>query len=352
MKYLRNYNIAVIGATGNAGMTTLQILEERKFPIDTIVAVASERSIGKLVSFKGKEIKVQPFVDVDFSKIDIAILCAGSGFSRNNARQITDAGCTIIDKTSCFRLNPKVPLIVPEINGESLHKGAPLGIISTPNCVAVPLALTLKALMQISSIRRAVVSTYQSVSGAGKNAVEELYSQTKAVLSTGPINPTVFQKQIAFNVIPQIGDTYENGVTDEEDKISSEVCKILKCAVKVAVTCVRVPSFIGHGMSVACEFAKPITEKDAYDAFNNSDGIVTLDRRNDSIGVATPIDVQGEDCVYVSRVRLDDTIKNGLLYWVVSDNLRKGAALNSVQIAEEMIRQDPSLKSFKSRDSK
>lgn len=352
MKYSKNYNIAVVGATGNAGMTTLQILEERKFPVNEIVAIASEHSIGRLVSFKNKDIKIQLFSDVDFSKIDIAILCAGSGFSHRNAASITDAGAVIIDKTSCFRLNPKVPLIVPEINGDSLQKGAPLGIISTPNCVAVPLSLTLKALMQIAPIKRVVVSTYQSVSGAGKKGVEELYSQSKAILSTGAVNSEVFQKQIAFNVIPQIGDMYENGITDEEDKISSEVCKILKSSVKVAVTCVRVPSFIGHGMSVACEFAKAITEKEAYDAFNNFDGVVTLDRRNDGIGVATPIDSQGEDAVYVSRIRLDNTMKNGLLYWTVSDNLRKGAALNSVQIAEEMVRMDPSLKLFKSRESK
>lgn len=350
MKCSRNYNVAVIGATGNAGMETLQILGERDFPVADIFAVASERSVGKIVSFKNKEIKVQLISDVDFSKVDIAIFCAGSGFSKKYAPIAAKAGCVIIDKTSYFRLNPKVPLIVPEINRNILRKGAPLGIISTPNCVAVPLTMTLKALSVISPIKRIVVSTYQSVSGAGRKAIDELYAQSKAIMSTGPINAEVFPKQIAFNVIPQIGDVYENGVTDEEDKIVGEVCKILKSDIKVAVTCVRVPSFIGHGLSVACEFSKEVTEEAAYEAFDNFEGIVTIDRRNENGIVATPIDSQGEDAVYVSRIRKDCSVKNGILYWVVADNLRKGAALNSVQIAEEMIRIDSDLSIFKAKE--
>ncbi len=350
MKHSKDYNVAVIGATGNAGMETLQILAERNFPVADIFAVASERSIGKVVSFKNRDVKVQLISDIDFSKVDIAIFCAGSSFSRKYAPVAAKAGCVVIDKTAYFRLNPKVPLVIPEVNIKALHKGAPLGIISTPNCVAVPLTMTLKALLQLSPIKRVVVSTYQSVSGAGRKAIDELYAQSKAVLSTGPINTEVFPKQIAFNVIPQIGDVYENGVTDEEDKISGEVCKILKSDVKVAVTCVRVPSFIGHGMSVACEFAKEVTEEDVYEVFNNFEGIVTIDRRNENGIVATPIDSQGEDAVYVSRIRKDCTVKSGILYWAVSDNLRKGAALNSVQIAEEVITIDSDLGIFKAKE--
>ncbi len=346
MRNSRKYNVAVIGATGNAGNNTLKILDERDFPVENIFAVASERSVGKRVSFKKQNLEVQSFSSVDFSKVDLAIFCAGSKFSQKNAKSVAEAGCTIIDKSSYFRLNPKVPLIVPEVNGRSLSKGAPLGIISTPNCVAVPLSMTLKALTSVAPIKRAVVSTYQAVSGAGKAASDELYNQTKSVISSGEVVSDVFSKQIAFNVIPSIGNFYGSGVSEEEDKISSEICKILKTDVKIAVTCVRVPVFIGHGMSVACEFTKEISDEMAYQAFDDFEGILTLDRRDENV-VATPLDSQGEDAVFVSRVRKDCTTKNGLMFWAVADNLRKGAALNSVQIAELMIDIDPKLKSFK-----
>ncbi|MDR1982347.1 MAG: aspartate-semialdehyde dehydrogenase [Holosporaceae bacterium] len=347
MKNKNGYNIAVVGATGNAGMQTLQILSERKFPSENVVAIASPRSRGKCVSFGNITLKVQQIADVDFSEIDIAFFCAGSSVSCKNADLVTKAGCVIIDKTSYFRLNPKVPLIIPEINADLLKKGAPLGIISTPNCVAVPLAMTLKALAKMSPLKRAVVSTYQSVSGAGRQAIDELYNQSKTILSAGDSQPEVFTKQIAFNVIPLIGNVYASGSSEEEDKISCEIRKILGIDIQVAVTCVRVPVFIGHAMSVACEFTKSFREENIYDAFECVEGIAVVDRKNEPELFVTPLDIQGEDAVYVSRIRRDTTVKSGLLYWVATDNLRKGAALNSVQIAETMISLDPKLRKFK-----
>lgn len=344
----RLYNVAVIGATGNAGHNTLKILAERKFPVDKICAIASDRSVGKKVSFNDHDVVVEKFDTVDFSDIDIAILCAGSSFSKSHAKYLTDNGVTIIDKTAAFRLEPKVPLVVPEINAEVLEKGAPLGIISTPNCVAVPLVMALKALNKIAPVERVVASTYQSVSGAGKKAIDELYNQTKSIIATTEVTSEVFSKQIAFNVIPSIGNIYANGVSDEEDKIASELRKILMANIGVAVTCVRVPVFIGHGISVACEFSKEISVSDATSAFESFPGMLVIDRRKEEI-FATPLDIQGEDAVFVSRIRKDSSVKNGLLFWVVSDNLRKGAALNSVQIAENMIRIDPTLKIFKKK---
>jgi aspartate-semialdehyde dehydrogenase len=342
--------VAVVGATGNAGMKTLQILEERKFPVENMVAIASERSEGREISFGDRAIKVQRISNVDFSQIDIAMFCAGSGVSHQNAAGVTAAGCVIIDKSSHFRLNPKVPLIIPEINADALENGAPLGIVSTPNCVAVPLAMTLKALARLSPLERVVVSTYQSVSGAGRSAIDELYNQSKSLFSASSVAAKVFQKQIAFNVIPAVGNLYESGISEEEDKISCEVRKILRSNVKIAVTCVRVPVFVGHAMSVACEFSQEIKDDSVYEAFEVVEEIVVLDRRDklhEEAAFATPIDVQGEDGVYVSRVRRDDTVRNGLLYWIACDNLRKGAALNSVQIAESMITIDPQLGKFK-----
>jgi len=347
MKYGKKYNVAIVGVTGNVGMQTLQILEERSFPVDNVVAIASDKSAGTQVSFKNQTIKVQSFSNVDSSKIDIAFFCARGSFSRKNAESVANQGCVIIDKTSHFRLNPKVPLIIPEINANSLNKGAPLGIISNPNCVAIPLSMTLKALSEIAPLKRAVVSTYQSVSGAGRKAIDELFNQAKGIISAAKSEPEIFQKQIAYNVIPAIGDISASGQSGEEEKIPSEVCKILKSDVKVAITCVRVPVFIGHCMSVACEFGKEISEEDVYDAFERFDGIVTIDRRDEHGAFATPIDVQGEDSVFVSRIRKDTSVKSGLLYWIASDNLKKGAALNGVQIAEELINKDPQLTIFK-----
>ncbi|MDR0678221.1 MAG: aspartate-semialdehyde dehydrogenase [Holosporaceae bacterium] len=348
MKYKNEYSVAVVGATGNTGMQTLQILAERNFPSKNVIAIASPKSSGKSVSFGNTTLRVQQITDVDFSKVDMAFFCAGSSVSCKSADLVTKSGCVIIDKTSYFRLNPKVPLIIPEVNADVLKKGgAPLGIVSTPNCVAVPLALTFKALSKLSPLKRAVVSTYQSVSGAGRRAIDELYNQSKAIMSADTSQSDVFAKQIAFNVIPLIGNTYASGVSEEEDKISCEIRKILGAGMQIAVTCVRVPVFIGHSMSVACEFTKSFCEEDIYDALEYTEGVVVVDRKNESAEFVTPLDTQGEDAVYVSRIRKDTTVKNGLLYWVATDNLRKGAALNSVQIAETMISMDPKLKKFK-----
>lgn len=343
----KSYNVVVVGATGNAGQTTLQILAERNFPINSISAVASKRSLGKFVSCGDRSLRIRELSEIDFSDVDIAIFCAGSGVSARYYEEVTKAGCTIIDKTSYFRFHPNVPLVVPEINGEILEKGATMGIVSNPNCVATPLSMTLKALSNISQINRVVVSTYQSVSGAGKRGIDELYSQTKNAIVVAENRNEVFPKQIAFNVIPLVGSLNANGVSDEEEKIAGEICKILKMPIRVAVTCVRVPVFIGHAMSVACEFSNPVTVENAWDAFQEFEGLVSIDRRDRDGGFITPLEIQGEDGVYVSRVRRDVTVPNGLLYWVAADNLRKGAALNGVQIAETMIKIDPSLAKFK-----
>jgi aspartate-semialdehyde dehydrogenase len=346
MENQKKYRIVVVGATGNAGMETIRILKERDFPATDIVAVASDKSAGKAISFMDQTMFVRKFTEVDFSEVDVAFFCAGSEFSRKNAEAVTNAGCIIIDKTSCFRLNPRVPLVIPEVNLDVLKNGTSLGIISTPNCVAVPLAMTLKALATLSPVERAVVSTYQSVSGAGRKAVDELCEQTKEVISGRSAKSEIFPKQIAFNVIPAVGDIYSSGISDEEEKISGEICKILSSPMRVAVTCARVPVFIGHAMSVACEFSFPIGVKNAYDAFEKFNGIVTVDARGENPVFATSVDAQGKDEVFVSRIRRDISTKNGLIYWVVTDNLRKGAALNSVQIAEYLISKDPTLQTF------
>ena len=349
MKNSRRYNVAVVGATGNTGNNVLKIIAERNFPVENMYAIASERSVGKQVSFRNQNLNVTNFSSVDFSKVDIAIFCAGSEFFKKNAQEVAAAGCTIIDKTSYFRLNPQIPLIVPEVNLKDLEKGAPLGIISTPNCVATPLSMVLKALLKISLIKRVVVSTYQAVSGAGKNAIDELYNQTKSIISAGDAVREVFPKQIAFNIIPSIGGIYDSGVTGEEEKISLELRKILKVDIKSAVTCVRVPVFIGHGMSLACEFSKDVSVEAVREALEEFEGILVIDNREEEAFV-TPLEAQGEDSVYISRVRKDLSVKNGILLWIVADNLRKGAALNSVQIAEQMIEIDPKLKLFKNKN--
>lgn len=343
----KSYNIVVVGATGNAGQTTLQILNERNFPINNIFAVASKRSLGRFVSCGDRSLKIRELSEIDFSDIDIAIFCAGSAVTAKYHEEATKAGCTIIDKTSYFRFHPNVPLVVPEVNGDILQKGAKLGIVSNPNCVATPLSMSLKALSKLSPINRVVVSTYQSVSGAGKRAIDELYSQTKNTIIATESRTEIFPKQIAFNVIPSVGGLDTNGVSEEEEKIAGEICKIMKMPIRVAVTCVRVPVFIGHAMSVACEFENPVTVKSAWDTIQEFEGLVLIDRRDRDDGFITPLETQGEDGVYVSRVRKDMTVQNGLLYWVAADNLRKGAALNGVQIAETMIRIDSSLKKFK-----
>jgi aspartate-semialdehyde dehydrogenase len=342
------YNVAVVGATGNAGMVTLRILSEREFPLRDIVAIASTRTLGRVVSCGNRALKTQKISDINWSDIDLAFFCAGEGVSSKNAEIVADRGCIVIDKSSYFRQHPKVPLIIPEINLDTLEKGASYGIVSTPNCVVTPLVMTLKALSEVASLKRVVVSTYQSVSGAGRRAIDELYNQSKEIMTTRSSRPEVFSKQIAFNILPQVGNFYESGISEEEEKITCETRKILMADVKIAVTCVRVPVFIGHSMSVACEFSKALPTKNIRNIFEKIEGVIVIDRRGEESGyVATPIDVQGEDAVFVSRIRKDTSVKNGLLYWIACDNLRKGAALNSVQIAESMIKIDPSLSKFR-----
>lgn len=344
---MKEYNIAIIGATGSTGMETLKILEERKFPISEVTLCASMNSCGKILSFKNKTIKVQSISDIDFSKQDIAFFCAGTSVSRKYAKDAAKQGCIIIDKTACFRLDPTIPLVVPEVNGNALEKGSKSGIISTPNCVAVPLSMALKAILKFSRIKRVIVSTYQAVSGAGKNAMDTLTTETKNFISLNNAHVSeVFQKPIAFNVIPVIGDILSDGFSDEEDKIRSEILKLLKSDVKVAVTCVRVPTFIGHCMSVVCELNSEISD-DFSGIFNDFEGIKVIDSREDNKTFTTPIECQGKDFVFINRIRKDMTVKNGLMFWIACDNLRKGAALNSVQIAERIIEIDPKLKKFR-----
>ena len=342
---MKRYNVAVVGATGNTGHTVLSVLAEREFPVNKVFAIASRESKGKSVSYGDDDVlKICSIDEVDFSEVDICFMCAGSAISRQYAEKITSSGCCLIDKTSHFRMFPDVPLIVPEVNFADLANGAPLGIISNPNCVAIPLSMILDKISQVSAIKRAVVSTYQSVSGAGKSAVDELYSQTKGAFFGQGSESRVFRKVIAFNAIPQIGDKLANGWTDEEVKIKNEVFKISGGKVNPAVTCVRVPVFIGHGISVSCELSDEFDISEIVDILSESDGIRVLDRDEN---VATPVDAQGEDDVFVSRIRVDDTVENGLMFWIVADNLRKGAALNGVQIAEMMLEMDSTLNMFK-----
>jgi len=344
---LRAYNIAVIGATGSTGHGVLSILDEREFPVGDMHAIASKESRGRCLSCGDKKVlKVKSIDEVDFSHVDICFMCAGSGVSGRYVEQITACGCTVIDKSALFRLEKDVPLIIPEVNGDTLKKGASRGIIATPNCIAVPIAMVLNPIHKIYPIKRIVVSTYQSVSGAGKDAIDELYSQTKSAYFGESSNSNVFKKVIAFNVIPEIGDRSSSGITDEEDKIKTEITKIFKGDIKTAVTSVRVPVFIGHGMSVACELEDKYNKATVLKELKNAPGVRLLDR--DDL-IVTPVDVQNEDDVFVSRIRRDDSVENGLLMWIAADNLRKGASLNGVQIAEKMIGIDPSLKIFKKR---
>lgn len=347
----KGYRVAVIGATGNVGGNVTRILDERKFPVESLHPVASKDSIGNSISFQKDFLRTTDIASVDFSKIDLAIFCAGEAVSQKYAEKAAQSGAVVIDKTSYFRMNPLVPLVIPEVNGDILKKGTQLGIISTPNCVATPLCMALKALMKVSQPKRVVVSTYQAVSGAGQKAISELYYQSRTVISDfGDITCEIFPKQIAFNVIPQIGGFDETGISGEESKISEELVKILQCDIKSAVTCVRVPVFIGHSMSVACEFESDISEEEVFDALEDFEGILTIDRKEDGVFI-TPLDAQGQDVVFISRIRKDPSVEHGLLFWVATDNLRKGAALNSVQIAERMIEIDPSLKIFKRKQA-
>jgi len=332
------YKVAVIGATGNVGREILQTLSERDFPIDDIVALASERSVGREVSFgDNKILKVKDLAKFDFKGWDIALSSPGAKVSAIHSPRAAAAGCVVIDNTSHFRMEPDVPLVVPEVNPQAIAGYKKRGIIANPNCSTIQMVVALKPLHDLGKITRVVVSTYQSVSGGGKEAMDELFEQTRAIFVNDAITPQKFPKQIAFNVIPQIDVFMDDGSTKEEWKMTVETCKILDPDIAVHATCVRVPVFVSHSESVNVEFARPVSVEQATDALRDAPGVVVLDTREPG-GYATPVETTGDDPVFVSRIRKDPTVKNGLSFWCVADNLRKGAALNAVQIAEVLAR--------------
>lgn len=333
---IKKYNVAVIGATGNVGREVLNILAEKKFPIDKITAFASANSVGRSVSFGDKEVRVEILdKNSDFSKIHIAFFCAGSAVAKEYGKKAADSGCVVIDKSSFFRMKDEVPLIVPEANISKLDKFAGK-IISNPNCCVIPLAVALKPLDNAAKIKRLVISTYQSVSGAGKEAMDELYEQTKSKFVFGQTKKQVFQDQIAFNLFPKIGEFLPNGESDEEHKIKEELKKIIGDHIAVSVTCVRVPVFVSHSISVNVEFEKPLDANEAEEILREEESIILHNMENE-YQYATPIDVVEREEVFVSRIRNDDSAKNSLNMWICCDNLRKGAALNAVQIAEALL---------------
>ncbi|MBT3901522.1 MAG: aspartate-semialdehyde dehydrogenase [Pelagibacteraceae bacterium] len=333
----KKYNVAIAGATGNVGREIIQILEDRDFPIDKLYLLASSRSKGQKIDFKGDEIVVEDLAEFDFSKVHIGLFSPGGKVSAEFAPKAAKAGCLVIDNTSHFRMHENVPLIVPEVNASSLEEffndDDRSNIIANPNCSTIQMVVALKPLHDESIINRVIVSTYQSVSGAGKEAMDELFNQTQNVYTNKNIEKNKFTKQIAFNVIPHIDSFVDNGNTKEEEKMINETKKILDEGIKVSATCARVPVFISHAESINVEFDSPLSDEKASDLLKNFDGVSVIDYRKDE-GYVTPVEAAGEDKVYVSRIRNDDSVDNGLNIWVVSDNLRKGAALNAVQIAE------------------
>lgn len=332
------FRVAVVGATGNVGREMLSILAERQFPIDKIHAVASARSVGAEASFGDKQVlKVEALDTFDFKTVDIALFSPGAKVSAVHGTRAAKAGAVVIDNTSHFRMDKDVPLIVPEVNPEALVDYKKRGIIANPNCSTIQMVMALKPLHDLATIKRVVVSTYQSVSGAGREAMDELFTQTRGVYVNDPIRKERFPKQIAFNVIPQIDVFVDGGLTKEEWKMEGETRKILGGDIAVTATCVRVPVFIGHAEAINIEFERPLSEEKALAALKRAPGIIVIDHRNDE-GYVTPAEAAGEDAVYVSRIRRDPTVTNGLNIWVVADNLRKGAALNAVQIAEMLAR--------------
>jgi aspartate-semialdehyde dehydrogenase len=330
------YKVAVVGATGNVGREMLNILEERAFPADEVVALASRRSLGTEVSFGDKTLTVKALDHYDFSDVDICLMSAGGSVSKEWSPKIAAAGAVVIDNSSAWRYDSDVPLVVPEVNADAVAGFRKRGIIANPNCSTAQLVVALKPLHDKAKIKRVVVSTYQSVSGAGKEAMDELFSQTKAVFTIGEIETKKFPKRIAFNLIPQIDTFMEDGFTKEEWKMMAETKKILDPKIKLVATCVRVPVFIGHSESVNIEFEEPISADEARAILRNAPGCLVIDKHEPG-GYATPYECAGEDATYISRIREDATVENGLVLWVVSDNLRKGAALNAIQIAESLI---------------
>jgi aspartate-semialdehyde dehydrogenase len=333
MEIAMGYRVAVVGATGNVGREMMAILEEVNFPLDEIFAVASRKSIGVEVAYADRLIKCQDLEQFDFSKVDIVLMSAGGEVSRAWSEKIGKAGPVVIDNSSAWRMHPDVPLIVPEVNPDAVEGFRKKNIIANPNCSTAQLVMALKPLHDEARIKRVVVSTYQSVSGAGKEGMDELWNQTKAIYGLGDATPKKFAKQIAFNVLPVIGSFLPNGYTDEEAKMWLETKKMVDPKIELTVTCVRVPVFVGHSEAVNIEFHSPIDEDEARDILRESPGVMVVDKREDG-GYITPVEAAGEFAVYVSRIRKDPTVEHGLNLWVVSDNLRKGAALNAVQIAQ------------------
>ena len=331
------YKVAIVGVTGNVGREMLNVLHERKFPVDELYALASRRSVGTEVSFGDKTIKCRDLETFDFKGVDICLMSAGSTVSKDYSPRLGAQGCVVIDNSSYWRYDQDVPLVVPEVNADAISGFAKKNIIANPNCSTAQLVVALKPLHDAATIKRVVVSTYQSVSGAGKDAMDELWSQTKGKYVPGQeVDPKKFPKQIAFNCIPHIDVFMEDGYTKEEWKMLAETKKILDPKIKLTATCVRVPVFVGHSEAVTIEFAKPISPDEAREILRNAPGVSVVDKREPG-GYITPVEAAGEFDTFVSRIREDATVENGLSLWIVSDNLLKGAALNAVQIAEALI---------------
>ncbi|XWN31633.1 MAG: aspartate-semialdehyde dehydrogenase [Devosia sp.] len=328
-----SFHVAVVGATGNVGREILDILAERGFPADRVTAIASRRSQGTEVSFGDKTLTTEALETMNFSTVDICMMSAGGDVARTWAPRIAKAGAVVIDNSSAFRMDPEVPLIVPEVNADAIVDFRRKNIIANPNCSTAQLVVALKPIHDKAGIKRVVVSTYQSVSGSGKAAMDDLFAQTRAVFVSDTVESDVFPKRMAFNVIPQCDVFMDDGQTKEEWKMMVETKKILDPKIKLTATCVRVPVFISHSEAVNVELEQPLSAEEARDLLRESPGCLVVDKHEDG-GYVTPYEAAGEDATYISRIRDDMTVENGLAFWVVSDNLRKGAALNTVQIAE------------------
>ncbi|WP_050927975.1 aspartate-semialdehyde dehydrogenase [Aestuariivita boseongensis] len=333
------YKVVVAGATGNVGREMLNILAERQFPVDELAVLASRRSLGTEVTFGDKTLKTQDIDQFDWAGWDMALFAIGSEATKVHAPKAAKAGCVVIDNSSLYRYDPDIPLIVPEVNPQAIHDYSKKNIIANPNCSTAQMVVALKPLHDRATIKRVVVSTYQSVSGAGKDGMDELWDQTKAVYNpTSDVPPKKFTKQIAFNVIPHIDVFMEDGSTKEEWKMVAETKKIVDPKIKVTATCVRVPVFVGHSEAINIETEDFLDEDEARDILREAPGIMVIDKREDG-GYVTPVECAGDFATFISRIRQDSTIENGLNFWCVSDNLRKGAALNAVQIAELLGRE-------------
>jgi aspartate-semialdehyde dehydrogenase len=333
----KRYNVAVVGATGNVGREILNILEERNFPINELFLLASSRSAGSTMSFAGRELVVRDLAEFDFSGVQIGLFSPGAKVSSQYAPKAAAAGCVVVDNTSFFRMDPEVPLVVPEVNPEAIAQYTNKGIIANPNCSTIQMVVALKPLHDAATIRRVVVSTYQAVSGAGKEAMDELFEQTRAIYATTlRVPPKKFPKEIAFNLIPQIDVFLENGYTKEEMKMVNETKKILDPAIRLTATTVRVPVFNAHSESITIETERPLSPDQARALLAAAPGVEVVDDPAQGLYM-TPREASGKDATFVSRIRADESVENGLQLWVVSDNLRKGAALNAVQIAERLI---------------